>query len=289
MRELSRGKDSFLIAALVLMWGSGWPIYKIALAYTPPILFAGMRLLLGGLLTTIVIAPRYRLIRWRQTWPIYTISAFFNAILFYGLQSIGLQYVPEGLFTVIVYLQPMIVGLFAWLILKERLTLGKGIGLIIGFVGVGVISYSSLTGNISLVGVAIAILTAVSWAFGIVYVKIASGSIDAFWLVALQSVIGGLVMTVLGLGVEHWSSIVWNFPYWSGLIYGAVFGIPVPWAMFYVLVQANDASRVASYTFLVPFLAVLYGVLFMHEPLSLDLFIGFVMIMASIYLVNRPI
>lgn len=287
MGELSRLKSTLYITALVLMWGISWPVYKIALSYTPPILFAGMRTLIGGLLLAMVIAPRFKQIRWRKTWHFYLISALFNAFLFYGLQTVGLRYVPEGLFTVLVYLQPVLVGVLAWLWLRESLTLGKVIGLILGFIGVAVISVTSLSGHISPIGIAMAIGTAVSWAIGTVYVKKVGFRVDALWLVAFQCIIGGVAMTGIGLGSERWSSIEWNVPYISGLVYGSVFGIPISWALFYTLVRAGDASKVASFTFLVPLLAIVLGSMFLHESITMTLFIGLLLIVASIYLVNR--
>ncbi len=106
MNELSRAKSFGLISFLVVVWGACWPIYKIALDYTPPLLFAGMRTVLGGLLLAVLLFPRRNLIRWRQNWPVYVISSVFNVILFYGLQTVGLISMPSGLFSVLVYLQP---------------------------------------------------------------------------------------------------------------------------------------------------------------------------------------
>lgn len=287
MGELSRAKSIGLIAALVAMWGISWPIYKIALSYTPPILFAGMRTLFGGLLLALVILPKFRAIRLKQNWSNYLISAFFNAVVFYGLQTVGLRYLPEGLFTVIVYLQPVLIGLLTWLWLKESLSVLKMLGLVLGFVGVGLISATSLSGHVSPIGILLAIGTAVGWAIGTIYVKKVGNRVDALWLVAFQCIVGGIVMTGLGLCVENGSAIVWNLPYLVGLVYGAVFGIPISWVVFFTLVRSGDASKVASFTFLVPLIAIFIGTLFLHEPFTVYLLVGLVLIVFSIYFVNR--
>ncbi|WAH37747.1 DMT family transporter [Alicyclobacillus dauci] len=287
MGELSRTKATILIASLVLMWGLSWPIYKIALFYTPPILFAGMRTLLGGILLALVSLPKYKSIRFKETWKAYFISGFFNAVCFYGLQTVGLRYMPEGLFTVIVYLQPVLIGVLAWLWLGEQLSLLKVVGLVIGFVGVGIISVTSLSGHIAPIGIVLAIATAVGWAIGTVYVKRVGHSVDALWLVSFQCLIGGVVMTAVGLATESWSSITWNAPYLSGLAWGAIFGIPISWVVFFILVRSGEASKVASFTFLVPLLAILLGALFLHESLTIYLLAGLILIVLSIWLVNR--
>ncbi|MET3288730.1 UNVERIFIED_CONTAM: drug/metabolite transporter (DMT)-like permease [Brevibacillus sp. OAP136] len=71
-------KTAIAIASLVLIWGVSWSIYKVALHYTPPILFAGMRSLFGGLLLALFLLPRRKQIHWRENWYRYTISALYS-------------------------------------------------------------------------------------------------------------------------------------------------------------------------------------------------------------------
>lgn len=269
------------------MWGLTWPIYKVALDYTPPILFAGMRTLIGGLLLCVALLPRRGAVRWRQTWRVYGIAALYNGFLFYGLQTVGLRYLPEGLFTVLVYLQPVLVGLFAWLWLGESMSTGKWTGLLAGFAGVGVISAGSLSGRISALGVVLALGAALAWAAGTVYVKRTGDQVDALWLVAFQCLLGGAALTAIGLATEHGSAIAWNALYMVGLAYGSIFGIPVSWIVFVLLIRAGEAGKVASFTFLVPLIAILIGTLFLHEPFTVDLLAGLILIVVGILLVNR--
>jgi drug/metabolite transporter (DMT)-like permease len=287
MERLSRKKTIILLAFLVITWGLCWPIFKITLAYTPPILFAGMRTLLGGLFLVILALPRWRLMRWRETWPIYFISALFNAVLFYGVQTVGLVYLPEGLFSVIVYLQPVLIGIFAWLWIGETMSVKKITGLILGFLGVAAVSAEGFSGHISFLGIALALVTSVSWAMGVIYVKKVGQQVDSMWLVGLQCLIGGLVLTSAGLGLENGSSIVWNIPYVFGLLFGAILGIAAAWVVYFQLVKSGEASKVASYTFLVPLIAVFIGTVFLHEPFTVYLIIGLILVVTSIYLVNQ--
>ncbi|MFC0214587.1 DMT family transporter [Paenibacillus chartarius] len=285
--NLTRTTTLLLIAFLVIVWGISWPIYKIALAYSPPLLFAGMRTLFGGLLLAVFLLSRLDRIRWKMNWPAYAISSLFNVVLFYGLQTVGLLYVPAGLFSVIVYLQPVLVGLMAWMWLGERMTALKVIGLVIGFLGVATVSAGGFAGHVAIIGIVLALITAVSWAIGTVYIKKVSGQADALWLVAIPSILGGIMLTAAGSVTESWHSVVWNAPYVSGLAYGIVLGISASWAVYFTLVNAGDASKVASYTFLVPLIAVFSGTLFLHEPFTMNLVAGLVLIGLSIYLVNR--
>ncbi|WDM20690.1 DMT family transporter [Paenibacillus polymyxa] len=287
MGELTTAKRMMMIALLVVLWGISWPIYKVALEFTPPLLFAGLRTLLGGLLLGVILVPRWNRIRWKENWRVYAISGIFNVVLFYGLQTVGLMYVPSGLFSVLVYLQPVLVGIFAWMWLGETMSRLKVIGLVIGFLGVAAVSVGGFSGHVAVAGVIIAIITAVSWALGTVYVKKVNQRVDSLWLVAFQCTLGGIVLTGAGTVMESWSDIVWNVPYVSGLIFGTVLGISLSWLLYFTLVNSGDASKVASYTFLVPVISVFVSSLVLGEAITAFLLIGLILIGLSIYLVNR--
>ncbi|KOF11026.1 membrane protein [Planococcus glaciei] len=276
-----------LLVLLVIIWGVSWSIYKLALEYTPPILFAGTRSFFGGLLLALVLLPAWRKIRWRENWKAYMISALLNAVLFYGLQTAGLEYLPGGLFSVVVYFQPVLIGIFAWMWLGEKMTAFKIAGLLTGFLGILVISADSLTGDISIIGIVMALLAALSWALGVIYVKKVGRQVDSMWMVALQFIIGGAVLLAGGSVVESWSDITWNWPYWAGLLFGATFGVPIAFVIYFFLMNKGEASKVAAFTFLVPLVAVLTGTVFLDEPVTVTLAIGLVLIILSIYLVNR--
>ncbi|MGG3450477.1 DMT family transporter [Domibacillus aminovorans] len=279
-------RSSIAIAFLILIWSISWSIYKIALPYTPPILFAGMRALIGGVLLAIFLIPTWKKIKWRENWIRYCLSALLNAILFYGFQTIGLMYLPGGLFSVLVYFQPVLIGLFAWVWLGEQMSRLKIIGLIVGFLGILTISTDGLTGEVSITGVIIALLTAITWALGTIYVKKESKQVDSLWMIALQFTIGGAILTSIGAGVEGFSNIIWSREYLFGLGFGATFGIPIAFVLYFTLINSGDASSVASFTFLVPLIAVLVGTVFMNEPFSITLFAGLILIILSIGFVN---
>lgn len=280
-------RATFLLVFLVLIWGVSWSIYKMALDYTPPILFAGARSFLGGLLLAIVLLPAWKRIKWRENWPAYCISALFNAVLFYGLQTAGLEYLPGGLFSVVVYCQPVLIGIFAWLWLGENMTILKFSGLLVGFFGILAISADSLTGTISMVGIIMALAAALSWALGVIYVKKVGTRVDSMWMVSMQFLIGGAVLLAIGSFFEDGSEIMWNLPYFIGLGFGATLGVPIAFVIYFHLMNNGEASKVAAFTFLVPLIAVLAGAVFMDEEVTNTLAVGLCLIILSIYLVNK--
>lgn len=275
------------IALLVLMWGVSFAIYKVALSDAPPILFAGLRTFLGGVFLCAIAWPKRREIRMRENWRVYLISPVFNVILFFGLQTVGLSYLPAGLFSVVMYLEPVLVGLFAWLWLAESMSWQKVVGLLLGFTGVAAISAGSFDQHLSMPGIAIGIVTAVAWAVGTVYTKKVQARANMLWLLAIQFTFGGLVLTGVGSVVESWSAITWAIPMWVGLLFGMLIGCSLSWIIWFSLVHEGDAGRVAAFTFMVPLLSVIIATIFLGEAFTWNLLIGLGCIIVGIYLVNR--
>jgi drug/metabolite transporter (DMT)-like permease len=286
MKHTNKIRNIILLAFLVIMWGINWPLSKFSLNYSPPLLFAGLRLIIGGLILLIIAIPRYKMLRFKETWPIYFISAILNIILYYGLQTVGLNYLPSGLFTSIVFLQPVLMGIFSWIWLGESMYPLKIVGLILGFAGVGVICLGGLAGHISVIGVLLALGTAISWAFGTVYMKKTAQKVDGIWLTTLHIIIGGLFLLASGTVAESWSSISWNLSFTIALLFISIFVIALGWLDFFTLVSSGEASKVATYTFLIPVISILGSSLFLHEPVTLNLFIGIILVVVSIALVN---
>ena len=287
------GKRRFVVLAfslLVLFWGSAFSIVKIGLDYSPPVLFAGLRSVLGGL--AMVLAALW----WggspnlRRDWPVFLLLALFNVVLFIGLQTYAILYLPSGSAAVLVYLQPILVGLLAWLILGETLTAAKFFGLLLGFSGIAAVSAGSISGAenaISLTGVALGAGSAFFWALGTVYFKKYEARVSTLWAVAVPFLVGGVILTALGLLVESWGEVSWEGVFVASLLYSGLVGISLAWMIWFALVRAGEASRVASYIFAVPLTAVLIGVVFLEESLGYTLLIGAACVVCGIYLVNR--
>lgn len=279
-------KSTFALVVLVAIWGVSWPIYKLSIVYAPPLLFSGMRALLGGSLITLLMFKLRDRLQWHQHWRKYSISALFNTVLFFGLHTIGLHYLPGGLFSVLVYFQPVLLGLFAWMWLGETMTPIKVTGLLIGFIGIIVVSAEHFTAQLSILGVVLGVLTAFFWALGVVYVKKVSEEVDAYWMVAMQFTIGGVVLLVLGSVTESWSAIEWESMYLFGLGFGATMGIPVAYIIYYSLIRAGEASKVAVFTFLVPVISVFISTVFVGEAMTHTLWVGLLLVVLSICFVN---
>lgn len=149
------------------------------------------------------------------------------------------------------------------------------------------ISGGSFSGEISIVGVLLAVGTAVSWAIGTVYAKKIEQRVDVLSMIIVQFMIGGIILTAIGASIENWRDIQLNFSYMFGLLFGAILVIALGWLIYFTLVRLGEASKVASYMFVIPIVALMIGALFLNEPITLNILVGIILVTMSIYFVNR--
>jgi O-acetylserine/cysteine efflux transporter len=284
------GKRRFVVLAfvlLVLFWSSTFSVVKVGLDYSPPVLFAGLRALVGGLsmlVAALLWGGRPDL---RRDWGAYASLSMLNVVLFLGLQTFAIMLLPSGTAAVLIYLQPILTGLLAWLLLGESLTPAKLAGLLLGFSGIIAVSFGGFSGVVSIAGVAFAVVSALTWALGTVYFKRVQDRVSMLWAVALMFLFGGIVLSALGLVIESPAEISLSGGLVASVLYSGFVGTGLAWALWLGLVRAGEASTVAAYVFFVPLASVAIGALVLDERLSTSLFIGAVLVVSGIYLVNR--
>ncbi|MBD8025394.1 DMT family transporter [Ureibacillus sp. Re31] len=285
-KESSKLTSYVLLTLLIVIWGVSWPIYKNGVSFMPPLLFAGVRAFISGIILFFIAWQNRRFLQFRKNWQYYVISATLNIVLYLGIQTVGLIYLPGGLFSVLVYFQPVLLGILAWLFLGEGMTITKIIGLILGFVGILLVSIDGLTIHLSIIGVTLALATAFVWASGVVYVKKNKERVDPYWMVVMQLIIGGSVLLLAGFIIEDVQLISWNGELISSIIWGSTAGMAIAQFLYYKLINEGEASKVGAFTFIVPIISVIISSIFLDENITVNLFFGMLLVGTSIYLVN---
>ena len=129
-----------LVLLLALLWGSAYPLMKVAVETIPPVTVAATRALLGGLLLLAVLGPRWReLFRPGNPRALLT-QGFFNCILPWTLVAWASRTIDSGLATILNSLSPIFIFLLTWAITRhEAATARKFAGVVLGIAGVLVI------------------------------------------------------------------------------------------------------------------------------------------------------
>ena len=167
--------------------------------------------------------------------------------------------------TVLTYTMPIWAALFAHFILGERLGLMRGIALLLCACGLGVLTYP-LVGSTDLLGLGLALGTAVSWAAGTVYLKWARIEADPLALSAWQVTVA-LVATVVGLVLVEGSLHLWPAPPRAlmATIFAGLAGSAIAYLLWFEIVRRLPASTASLGVLAVPVVGVVASIIKLGE------------------------
>jgi drug/metabolite transporter (DMT)-like permease len=290
-------------AALYIIWGSTYLGIRFAIDTIPPLLMAGTRFLLAGLIMHMIAwrqdALRASLAEWRT-------SLIVGACLLLGGNggvTLAEQYVSSGLASVMVATVPIYIALLAWAMgTAPKPSPIVWLGLAGGFVGVGILVGPALhfaPNETSRPGIGMLILLCSSflWSVGSIYSIKAKTTSSPFLAAGQQMLCGGALLTLAGMLTGelhrfHGDRIsllsVGSFAYL--VIIGAVVG----YSAYAWLLRHCDPSKVATYAYVNPIVAVLLGALFAGETLTPRALVAAGLIIGSVALVitvrqSRPV
>ena len=275
------------IVGLILAWGTTFAAIKIGLDHAPPLLFAGIRSVIGALALVPVAVALGRSARVRQHWAAYAVLTLLNVVGFFTLQTLAIDALPSGLAAVLIYLQPVLTGVLAGPLLGERVGRVALVGLLLGFGGIVAVSVGAIRGHVSVGGVLLAVAAALVWSLGTIATKRYASVVDGWWAVSISFGAGGVVMTLAGLGIEG-STIDWSGGFLAALAYSALIGTALAWGLWFALVASGEATKAAALIFFVPLVSVAVGSLVLGEELSWSLVLGAALVVLGVWLVNRP-
>ncbi|HEX3222860.1 MAG TPA: DMT family transporter [Nocardioides sp.] len=271
-----------MIVALVLAWGSTFAAVKIGLRDAPPLVFAGMRSVAGGLVMAAMAIALRRRAGLRQHLASYTALTALNVIGFFSLPTLAIHELPSGLASVLIYLQPVLTGVLAGPLLGEHVGRTALLGLALGFSGIVAVGVGAASGHVSALGILYAVLAALVWALGTI--AVARTRVDTWWAVALPFTVGGIALWVVGAGS---APVTWTGGFVAALSYSALIGTALSWGLWFALVGAGQASRTAAVIFFVPLVSLVIGTLVLGESLHPSLLLGAALVVLGVWLVNR--
>jgi drug/metabolite transporter (DMT)-like permease len=275
-----------LLGAVIIFWGINWPVMKYGLRYLPPLAFADLRLLLGGVVLAIVAALRHEL-RWphREDWPLVWGVGLLQMAAFMGLTNLGLQYVPAGRSAILAYTTPLWVTPLAVLWLDERLTRLRLIGLLLGLGGVAALfnpfAFDWHNPKV-LLGNGLLLFAALLWAILIVQVRGHRWRGSPLSLAPWQMLVAALTLMPFVLFFEDLGMLHWSAPLgWVLLYNGPIATAFCFWAMISVT-RALPAITTSLSMLSVPLVGYAAAVLTLGEVISLSDSTGFALILGGL-------
>lgn len=276
-----------------LFWGSTYLAIDIAVQSIPPALMCGMRFSIAGVVMLLVCAATGRRI-WYSARQIALASVVGILLLMGGNLTLSWAElsVPTGLAALIIAITPL------WFLVLDSLLLGhheiswRGkAGLALGIVGLFVLFWPELHSetpmgrrelwaSISLLG------GSFSWALGSVLSKRWQSGMDIFSATAWQVTAAGAANFLFAFCVEDFSHVMWTARGVGAVVYLIVCGSWIGYTAYIWLLKHVPTSKVSTYAYVNPVVAVFLGWLVLHERVDRFIFMGSVIVVVSVILVT---
>lgn len=254
--EVSRERGRLaLVVLLAAIYALCFVAIKSGLPFAPPLYFAALRALLGGLTLLLLLAAlRQSLLPARASWGWVLGLALTTTTLAFGAMFLSPGRTGAGIASVLGNLQPVLLVALAAAFLGERLTRGKQLALALGAVGVLLISSAAFAGPdaYGLPGALLALTASGSLAVGSVLAARMGEQPRLLALTAWQLLLGGVPLLVASALLERDAPVSWSPAFVGLVLFLAVAGTALPTPIWYWLLRGGDVGRLGLGLYLVP-------------------------------------
>jgi drug/metabolite transporter (DMT)-like permease len=291
------------LAAVTMVWGGTFVAGRYLAGSLSPLLAASLRFLLASLALLLFIRmTRTPLVRPSpRQWLQLSLLGFFG-IFFYNLCFFyGLHYICASRASLIVALNPAVIGLASWLLFKERLNRAKVVGIAICMAGASMVIVSRdpqlLAGGAGAgagawLGDLLIFGCVLGWGVYSLCSKELNHSLGPVQTVTWSILLGTVMLwiTCILRGEVSVAAIAQlGMQQWLSLLYLGVLGSALAYIGYYDGIRKIGATRSGVFIALNPLTAVILGALLLDEPLTLAMCLGGGLILAGIFLCNKPL
>ena len=293
MSEHMKLKIMLGFAAIYIIWGSTYLAIRLGVASMPPFMMAGVRFLLGGLIIYLWMRARGVAAPSRRHWWTASIIGTLLAAGGTGLVTWAETTVPSGLTALLVAMVPMWIVLVDWLRpkgIKPRWPVVAGLAL--GFVGVALLINPTDIGGVGEVdrfGAVLIVLATLSWAIGSIYSRHAEQPSSKLLGAGMQMLVGGGVLLIASALTGEFGNYDigdTTLKSWMALTYLITIG-SAAFAVYIWLIGASTPSKVATYAFVNPVIALVLGSLIAGEALSSWTFFCSIIVILAVFMIIR--
>lgn len=286
------GRVLLAFACVYIFWGSTYTAIRVAGMYLAPPLVAACRSLLSTLLIAVICLLRGKSLRVsrRDAWRLVVVGVLLmtcNNVLLTWAETM----VPSGLAALVVATMPIMIAVIETALPNGEALNGRGwAGTLLGTAGMIALVWPSLgrsapQGGRHLYAFLILLLAALAFAVGSILQRRWRFQVDPFVATGWQ--IGAAGLTNLGIAAigGTFKTAVWNRTGLSAVAYLSVFGSIIGLSAYTYLLQHVPVTKVSTYAFVNPVIAVSLGVLLLHERLQPSEIVGMAIIVAAVALV----
>jgi drug/metabolite transporter (DMT)-like permease len=261
-------RDLLDLLVLGAIWGASFLFMRVAAPQFGAIPLITARVGIGAAFLTVVLARRSGLSQLRPNAARLTVLGALNSAIPFSLFAYAVIFVTAGFASVLNSTAPLFGALVAFIWLRDRPQPVRIAGLIVGFAGVLVLVWGRASVSSGGGGTAVLAGLAASVLYGISanYAKKRMSDIDSL-VIATGSLIAATVM-LLPLAVLYWPVTAPSRTSWISAVLLGVFCTGIAYILYFRLLSRIGPAKALAVTYLIPAFGVLWGYLFLSEPVS---------------------
>jgi drug/metabolite transporter (DMT)-like permease len=289
-----RTRSWIALVAVYIVWGSTYLGIRLAIDTIPPFLMVGFRYLISG---TIIYTwrrlsgdPAPRKVEWRSA----TIIGLLLLLGGNGALAWSEQRIPTGIASLFIATVPL------WMVLIDAFRPGginadriTWLGVLVGLIGTALLAnpwqYRAANPPLDPIGILVLIAGALSWSFGSLYSRKALLPASPLLGTGMEMLAGCVGVFMVGSVMGEWRGFNLanvSLESWAGIAYLIVVGSGVGFVAYTWLLRNAPTPIVSTYAYVNPVVAILLGVMVLHEPLETTEIISAVVIITGVILIT---
>lgn len=281
---------SICLASAAIIWGGMYVVSKVVLTVVPPLELVWLRYIIALISLIIMSAVT------RQSWhiqkrhfPLIIAIGVIGYVLSIWTQFVGTKLSSAQMGAMITAATPAFMVIFARLLLKEKITLRKGLSIFLATIGVlCIVGIGDFGKGYQLGGLVLGI-AALSWALMSVLIKLIPSNYSQLVVTTYAILIATVIITPSVVSQIDTTQIhtLLQPAIWSGILYIGIVSTAVAFFLWNKGLQMVDAARGGLYFFFQPMAGTLLGWLFLGEHVGFSFWIGSILILSGVLLVVK--
>ncbi|QMU60633.1 MAG: EamA family transporter [Gammaproteobacteria bacterium] len=279
--------------ALVITFGSAFMFTKISVQEYPPEVVAGGRIIIAAIALIILSIFRKDSFSFlKNHWLLLIALAFFGCCLPFYLISWGQQTVDSNIAGILMAVMPLTTIVLAhFFVAGERLTANRVIGFMLGFVGILILFGPTALANFDadegrLIAMLAILAGAVSYAINTIIAKRLPNESFVALSAAVMTIASLIMLPAILLTGQEWELSIQSVEFLSLILLG-IFPTALATIIYFAVIARVGPSFLSQINYLIPVWAVIIGILFLNESISINAIIALGVILLGIAIAQR--
>ncbi|PAT01977.1 EamA family transporter [Candidatus Izimaplasma bacterium ZiA1] len=286
MSEKQKAIIAYILVCII--WGSTYLAIKVGVKDSPPLLFASIRFIIAGSILLIYGKIRgYHMPSFKNFLRLGVVGLLLllggNGFVMYAETT-----VDSGISSLIISTIPIFIFIIEVFVLKTTMvTKSTVFGLLLGFIGIYILINPSNIVDVDFVGGMYLIIASLLWSIGSVYSKTINSKSNMQVNIGVQMLIGGIGQLIVGVLLNEHQSITFTSNSIIALVYLIFIGSLIGYSSYIYLLSKWPATKVSTYAYINPIVAIILGNIFLSEKLSIVVFLSMGLIFIAVFIVQK--